>query len=155
MLTGSESSLASSDRREGYLSALAAAGAVADRSLIVTGDYQEESGYRLGGWLLAMADPPTAIIAANDRMALGVLAAAADLGVKVPDFVSVVGFDDITVSSYVRPSLTTVQSPGHHAGRKAMEIMLGVIAGEAVPRRTVMPCELVVRQSTGPVRTAD
>jgi DNA-binding LacI/PurR family transcriptional regulator len=55
----------------------------------------------------------------------------------------------------VRPSLTTVKSPGHHAGRKAMAIMLGVIAGEDVPRRTVMPCDLVVRQSTGPVRTAD
>jgi DNA-binding LacI/PurR family transcriptional regulator len=154
-LTGSAKSVASSDRRDGYLSALAAARVVADASLISAGDYQEESGYRLGRTLLGLADPPTAIIAANDRMALGVLAAAADLGVDVPKFVSVVGFDDITASSYVRPSLTTVKSPGHHAGRKAMEIMLGVIAGEDVPRRTVMPCDLVVRQSTGSVRAAD
>jgi DNA-binding LacI/PurR family transcriptional regulator len=152
-LMGSAKSLASSDRRDGYLNALVAVGIVPDPSLIVAGNYQEESGYRVGHTLLALAEPPTAIIAANDRMALGVLAAAADLGISVPDFVSVIGFDDITASSYVRPSLTTVQSPGHHAGRKAMEIMLGVIAGEDVPRRTVMPCDLVVRQSTGPVRT--
>ena len=152
-VTGSVKSLASSDRRDGYLRALGAVGAVVDPSLIVRGDYQEESGYRLGRTLLAREDPPTAIIAANDRMALGVLAAAADLGVDVPDFVSVIGFDDIPASSYVRPALTTVQSPGHHAGRKAMEVMLGVIAGEEVPRRTVMPCHLVVRQSTGSVRS--
>lgn len=153
-LSGGETSVASNDRRDGYRAALAAAFVPADPTLVVHGDSQEESGYQVGRDLLERADAPTAIVAANDRMALGVLAVAADLGISVPGQVSVVGFDNIATSSYVRPSLTTVESPGHHAGQKAMEVMLGIIAGEEVPRRTVLPCALIVRQSTGPVPAA-
>jgi DNA-binding LacI/PurR family transcriptional regulator len=151
-ITGPETSLAAKDRLDGVRSALATVGAVMDESLIVEGDYAEKSGYVLGRELLQRADPPTAIIAANDRMALGVLAAASDLDIRVPDFVSVVGFDNIATSLFVRPSLTTVESPGHRAGMEAMRIMLGILGGEDVPRRTIMPSELLVRDSTGPAR---
>lgn len=150
-ITGSRTSLASSDRLDGYRSALEAAGVAVDDRLVAHGDYQEGSGHARTTELLRLPDPPTAIIAANDRMALGAMAAVWDLGRRVPDDVSVVGFDNIASSKYVRPSLTTVESPGHHAGEEAMELMVGILRGDDVPRRTVMPCELIVRQSTGPV----
>jgi len=151
-VTGSETSLASQDRLTGYRRALEAAGLPVRPELIVKGDYQESSGYARTRELLDIPRPPSAIVAANDRMALGVMAAAWDLGAEVPGALSVVGFDNIASSKYVRPSLTTVESPGHHAGEKAMELMLGLIDGVDVPRRTVMPCELIVRGSTGPRR---
>ena len=85
---------------------------------------------------------------ANDRMALGVMAAARDLGVEVPQELSVLGFDNIAASLYVRPSITTVESPGHRAGEEAMRIMLMILEGKEPPRRTVLPTQLIVRQST-------
>lgn len=153
-IKGPPGSTASQDRVEGYRAELADVGVRLDPALVVEGDYQERSGYELGRRLLQQDDPPTAIIAANDRMALGVIAAAIDLHIAVPDFVSVVGFDNIAASLYTRPSLTTVESPGHHAGQEAMRIMLGILRGEEVPRRTILPCDLIERQSTGPARQA-
>jgi LacI family transcriptional regulator len=151
-IAGPSSSLAARDRLDGVRGALAAAGTVMDESLVREGNYDEKTGYDIGWELLLLEQPPSAIVAANDRMAIGVLAAASDLGVAVPDFVSVIGFGNIATSLYSRPALTTVATPLHFAGREAMRIMLGILGGESVPRRTVMPSSLVVRASTALAR---
>lgn len=147
-ISGNPRSVASLDRIQGFRESCAAHDVAIDDSLILAGDYQEGSGYTLGQQLLTRFDPPTAIVCANDRMALGVMAAARDLGVDIPQDLSVLGFDNITASLYVRPSITTVESPGHRAGEEAMRIMLKILRGEQPPRRTILSTQLIVRQST-------
>lgn len=147
-ISGNAKSVASLDRIQGFREGCAQHDVAIDESLILVGNYQEGSGYTLGQQLLTRFDPPTAIICANDRMALGVMAAARDLGVDIPQDLSVLGFDNITASLYVRPSITTVESPGHRAGEEAMRIMLKILDGEQPPRRTVLSTQLIVRQST-------
>ncbi len=85
-------------------------------------------------------------------MAIGAMAAAADLGLKVPDDLSVVGFDDIIMASYTRPTLTTVAIPGYEVGASAMRLMVSLFAGEECSQVTWLPTNLVVRDSSGPPR---
>jgi DNA-binding LacI/PurR family transcriptional regulator len=110
-------------------------------------------GYRATQRLLSLAVPPTAIFAMDDMMAIGALGAAADMGWVVPEDVSIVGFDDIQVSAFVRPALTTVRQPIETLGRRAVELLLAMIRGEAdwdaFPRILLEP-ELVVRDSCRP-----
>lgn len=89
----------------------------------------------------------TAVFCYNDRTAIGLLTRARELGVRVPEDLSVVGFDDIEPSWYVNPSLTTVRQPRYEMGRAAMEMVLALLAGEEVSDR-LFPCELIVREST-------
>ncbi|MGK5556806.1 LacI family DNA-binding transcriptional regulator [Actinomadura kijaniata] len=93
---------------------------------------------------------PTAILAMTDRLAHGAVAAARDLGLSVPGEVSVAGFDDLPSAAEGDPPLTTVRQPLVEKGRLAARLLLDLLAGEAVPPRTVLPTELVVRASTGP-----
>ena len=121
---------------------------VQDRSLKVEGDWSSGSGYRAAMSLLAANDPPTAIFAANDRMAFGVLRALNDRGMKVPSQMSVVGFDDIEGSDCSIPPLTTVRQNHQDLGRAAMELLLEAMQG--LPARSQkIPAQLVVRSSTG------
>jgi DNA-binding LacI/PurR family transcriptional regulator len=149
-ISGGLTTQASIDRLAGVTAAMAAAGLGAP--VVRHGDYRESGGHAVGRELLAADDRPTAVIAANDRMAIGVMAAASDLGLDIPRQLSVVGFDNLPVSRFVRPSLTTVESSGVAAGREAMRVVLSALAHETTPTRIVMPCELIVRQSTGPAR---
>lgn len=91
----------------------------------------------------------TAVFCYNDRTAIGVMTRARELGVRVPEDLSVVGFDDIEAGWYVTPPLTTVHQPRYEMGRCAMEMVLDLLAGEEVADR-LFPCELVVRESTAP-----
>jgi DNA-binding LacI/PurR family transcriptional regulator len=103
---------------------------------------------------LALADdaqPPTAIIAANDMIALGVVQQALEQGVRVPEDLSVVGFNDFDFSAWVRPSLTTVRIPAAEMGKYAVELLLGS-DGVFLPTARVFPAELIVRESSGPAR---
>lgn len=137
------------DRLSGYRLALEEQGLDRDDRLVCEGDFQPESGYSAALSLLQGEPRPTAIFAANDRMAIGVIAAATDLGLEVPDDLSVVGFDDITMASYTRPSLTTVAIPGYQMGASAMRLMLRLFAEEECPQVTWVPTKLVVRDSSG------
>jgi LacI family transcriptional regulator len=92
---------------------------------------------------------PTAIVAANDMIALGVVQQALDQGLRVPEDISVVGFNDFDFSSWVRPSLTTVRIPAAAMGRRAVEVLIEAEAG-TIPDVPVFPAELVVRDSSGP-----
>lgn len=143
------------DRLSGYKSCLGERGLAQGDRLVREGDFGEESGYSAASSLLQGKTRPTAIFAANDRMAIGAMAAAADLGLAVPNDVSVVGFDDITLASYVRPTLTTVALPGNEMGEAAARLVLKLLSGEDYPQTTWLPTDLVVRDSTGPAPGAE
>jgi DNA-binding LacI/PurR family transcriptional regulator len=114
-----------------------------------------EGGYAAARQLLALPAPPTAVVAVDDVMAIGVLAAARDMGLAVPQYVSVLGFDDMPVAAYVRPALTTVRQPIQTMGEQALELLLRMVDGEitpdGVPHIRLEP-DLVVRASCGTPR---
>ncbi|KAB8194084.1 LacI family DNA-binding transcriptional regulator [Nonomuraea phyllanthi] len=118
------------------------------------GDFTGNSGYRLAHYLTTRRDRelPTAIFAGNDQMAMGVLAAFAELGVKVPGDVSLVGFDDIAGAAYLVPALTTVRQDFVSLGARSVEQLLGMLRGEPASSERIAP-ELVVRRSTAPPRS--
>lgn len=139
------------ERRRGYLKAIKMAGIEVDHDLIVNGDFSESIGYAAALQLLRMTKPPTAIFAANDRMALGAMAAVADLGLSVPDDVALVGFDDVPMSAFLRPALTTVSVSAQELGARAMEVLAKDIeeTGQPGRRRVRVATRLVIRESCG------
>ncbi len=139
----------SDDRRSGYRVALQAAGIGLDDRYIRVGPSSREDAHRLTAELLGMAEPPTAVFAASDLQALGVVEAAREAGLDVPGDLSVMGFDDIDASVYL--GLTTVRQPLFDSGRIAAEMVLSVLAGEEAPEGIELPVELVVRKTTGPL----
>jgi LacI family transcriptional regulator len=137
-------------RVAGCRDTLGAAGHPLDERLLVFGDSTVESGTAAGHDLLARPDPPTAIFATNDLMALGVLGAAQDRGVPVPDALSIAGFDDILAAAFAGPPLTTVHVDVGTIMTNATALLLATIAGEnPTPPPPSVPA-LVVRGSTAP-----
>ena len=137
------------DRLAGYMQAMEDPGSRVDQSLIQEGDFQAESGYQAAFSLLQSREAPTAIFAANDQMAIAAMAAAYDLGLRVPEDVAVVGFDDTPAARDVRPALTTVSLPTYEIGASAARLLLRLLAGEATEETVWLPTRLVVRQSSG------
>jgi LacI family transcriptional regulator len=141
--------VASDRRREGYRRALADAGLPADPELERVGPHGRPVAHRLTRELLSLEEPPTAIFAASDTQALGVLEAAGYEGIDVPGELSVVGFDDIEVAPYV--GLTTVHQPLEDSGRLGIERLIGALDGaEPDPREQRLPLRLEVRRTTAP-----
>lgn len=138
-------------RLRAYLETLAETGLEADPGLVAAGDFTQPAGFRAAHALLALPDPPTALFAANDVSAFGAVEAVKDLGLRVPEDVSVVGFDDVPMASQVFPPLTTVRRPLEQMGRVGVALLLARLRGEAVELGTVLPTALVVRSSSGPV----
>lgn len=144
----------SRERLAGYVEALARAGVKPDRRLRITGDFTEESGYRDIERLLAECVPFTAVFAANDLSAIGVIAALKRHGRRVPEDVSVVGFDDIHLAAYTSPPLTTIRQPTLEMGRRAAQILVDAIeqgARKKQPAKMIFDGMLVVRGSTQPL----
>jgi LacI family transcriptional regulator len=138
-------------RRAGWQEGLGDAGLTADEGLLAEGDLSEDSGFRCGLALLGAADPPTAILAANDLMAAGVLRAARTLGRRVPEDLSVIGYDDLPLAAVTDPPLTTLSQPVRKAGEQLVEMLLDLIAGGSVERhRTIWLPRLITRGSHGP-----
>ena len=142
---------ASEWRMAGYRSALRRAGLRDDPALVVDGEFSFDSGLAAGRQLLALAERPTAIFAANDDMAAGVMRAASELGLRVPRDVSVCGFDNTPISQQIFPALTTVQQPTRDMGQVATVQLLNAIRDRSAGRMVRMPYALQLRQSTGPV----
>ncbi len=150
-------------RVTGWEAALAERGAPVPEPL--TGDWSPASGYRAGEELaarLAASSPgvpaPTAVFVANDQMALGMLRAFHERGIRVPEDISVAGFDDIPEAAYLIPPLTTIRQDFGEVGRRSMSLLLSMIdAPEAadVPQRVVVPPRLVIRDSTAPPHRSD
>jgi LacI family transcriptional regulator len=139
----------SAERLAGYKAALLEDGIEAAPSLVRRGEFQMETGWKMAHELLHSSPPPTAIFACNDLMAIGVLRAAAECGLHVPEDLSVVGFDNIELASYTVPPLTTIAQPTHAIGTRAVEILIARIKDpEQEIRHERLQAELVVRGST-------
>jgi LacI family transcriptional regulator len=138
-IQGPKKYLCSSERYQGYSKALRERGVTLRPEFVLEGDFTEEGGYKAACKLFALPSEyrPTAVFAANDLMAYGVLAAAEKHGVHVPDDLALVGFDDISSSAHVRPALTTVQQPFYEMGLRGMKLLLSMIGASQVPGRNV------------------
>ncbi len=136
-------------RELGYRDALGHAGIDVDPALLRDGDYEEGPSARAGDQLLGLPDPPTAILAANDVSALAVMTVAQQRGLRVPDDLSVVGFDNIPEGALAEPPLTTVHQPLQEMGERAVELLVQLLAG-SIPeqRHETLPTRLIVRRST-------
>ncbi len=150
-ITGPSNITPSAHRITGYLKAVRESGIPVDETLIVKGDFQHESGYLVARQLLAMNDPPTAIFACNDLMAVGAISAALELGRQVPADLSIVGFDDVRLASFANPPLTTIVQPKYEMGMLATTMLLERIHERDMPaRQVVLETSLLIRQSTAP-----
>ena len=139
------------NREDWYRPALARAGLGPDRALVFRDAMSIEGGQAAGQRLLALPDRPTAAICHNDVMAIGLLQACAEVGVRVPRDLSIVGWDDVPYSSLVTPPLTTVRVPRYELGQTAAQKLLDLIAGRpGGVGEPPLPLELVVRRSSGP-----
>jgi len=149
------------ERYRGYSDALRKAGIDPAVQVSHAGQFTEQFGMSVLPHLLGAAEPPTAAFVASDYIALGVLSSAEAHGIGVPEDLSIVGFDDIRFSQYVRPRLTTIRSPVDRLAEVGVELLFERLADPEAPARTeVLPVELVVRESAaapaggGPVRQA-
>lgn len=153
-VTGPMSSPICADRDQGYERALRAAGIKRNPRLTVHGDFSVESGIRGMEALFARKNPFTAVFCSNDEMAIGAIRAAKSAGMRVPEDLSVVGFDDIRFARYTDPPLTTIAQPKHELGREAMNMMLESLAEKNVPaRKHILATQLIVRASAAPPST--
>ena len=144
------------DRLQPYLDSLKAADIPVEGDLIVECGPAIEDGYQAALKLLKLPSRPTAILAINDLLAISAARAAADLSLRVPDDLSLVGFDDIPMANYLIPRLTTVTKDARAAGIKAFEVLLARIQNPDLPRQQVrLPARLILRESTGPAPSAE
>lgn len=151
MIAGPEGNADAEERLTGFRGALAAAGLNPLRALVVPGNFRETAGFDAGRAILAHPSKPTAVFAANDSMAIGLLAALRAEGCLVPRDMAVIGFDNVVISRYLNPALTTVHVDACGLGRRAVDLMLGSMeAGkETACRREILPAALKIRQSCG------
>ncbi len=145
---GPDKSTTAKDRLSGYKKALIESGCPIDKNLIMKGDLTPRSGYLAAKELLLKRERPTAIFAANDQMAFGTICAAKESKLKVPDDLAVVGFDNILISSYFDPPLTTVEIPMYHIGVAAMEMLVSLMSKKNVEKSRWFNTKLIVRNST-------
>ena len=136
------------ERLAGYKQALAAAGIEFAAELAVEGDGRPEAAVAAMNGLLKLADPPTAVCCYNDMTALGAMRAIRSRGLRVPEDVSVTGFDDLFFAEYLEPQLTTVRQPMRRMGEMAMENLLKLMSGEDSVAQVKVEAELIVRGST-------
>jgi LacI family transcriptional regulator len=140
----------SNERLDGYRQALTEHGAPFDRSLVRRADFREQGGYKATRTLLDLPEPPDALFVANNLMTLGALHAIQELGLRVPDDLGVVGFDDSPAAPLLRPRLTVVAQPTYEIGKVAGELLLSALSHEQ-PKHEVLAPELIVRESSAPV----
>jgi DNA-binding LacI/PurR family transcriptional regulator len=149
MITGPMQEDCSQDRVKGYQKALEEAGVPFHPAMIVEGDWSATSGRDALVALMSGSHPPTAIFAQNDRMAMGVLRAARDMELQIPEQLAVIGVDDMPLSSYFDPPLTTMRQDMPLIGQEATRILLDAVQNKNASMRVIqLPAQLVVRQST-------
>jgi LacI family transcriptional regulator len=148
-IAGPSSTIAGQDRHAGYQMGLRSAGLAYDPDLVVEGDFSEMSGQRGMQALLALESPPDAVFAASDMMAIGALKVMRAVGLRVPEDVALVGFDDIPLSALVDPPLTTVRQSISDLGYTAATLLFEELESEdsEAQQRLILPTELVIRSS--------
>jgi LacI family transcriptional regulator len=140
-------------RLAGYRAALQEAGVPVDPTLVQPGSFQAKAGYAAANTLLDAPEPPSAIFAGNDLQAMGVYRALYERGLRVPDDMSVVGFDDVPLVGLLTPALTTVRQPVREMGALATKMLLRIVAGETLESlRVELATSLMVRESCAPPR---
>jgi len=148
-VSGAEQLESARQRHRAYDDAVSVLGLARDPALVLPGNYTLEGGREAGERLLKLKKPPTAVFASNDLSAFGLMAVLQERGLKIPEDISVVGFDDLPTASQIHPALTTVRQPIEDLGRAAVNTLLALIAGlPAAAAQVTLPTELVVRQST-------
>jgi DNA-binding LacI/PurR family transcriptional regulator len=150
-LTGRTADLSGLERLLGCQQALAHAGVAPDSSLVRQSGWNIDEAYEATRILLAERRDFTAIVAGNDFMAIGILRALTEHGLRVPDDVSLVGFDDVEFSQYTIPPLTTVGQDRVAMGCGAVQRLIAMIEGTGEPSPLILPTQLIVRKSTGPI----
>jgi len=149
-ITGRMDMGCSAERLKGYRDGLAEVGIPYDASLVLEGDFEQTTGFVQGRALLQLKPRPTAVVASNDAMALGLMYAIKDAGLRVGEDISVVGFDDIKMASSVYPALTTVRQPIAEMGKAAIELLVTLLqGGKPLSLQRELATELIVRDSTG------
>jgi LacI family transcriptional regulator len=147
-INGPEMSTTSEDRLQGFKNAIAQNGIPFEDSMVKRGNLTPESGYQVARELLGMPGRPTAVFASNDLMAFGAVHAARDLGLSVPGDLAMVGFDNIQLSSYFNPTLTTVEIPMYKLGTAAMKMIVNVASDNTFDRYQWFKPRLLIRHST-------
>lgn len=152
-ITGPSSQITpSGNRLKGYRQALEDARVDYDEQIVCLGDFHPRSGFEITQKLFQLPQPPTAIFACNDLMALGALRAANQAGLRVPQELSIVGFDNIDLANFINPPLTTVSQEQEHLGIWATRTLVRRITDRQIPYvQEVLPTRLVVRESSAPV----
>jgi LacI family transcriptional regulator len=151
VIAGPPDWLASEARLAGHASALADAGVLPDPTLVRAGEPTAKFGYEAAGELLDLPQRPTALIGFNDKAAVGAITAAAGRGLRIPEDLSVAGFDDIDLARATRPMLTTVRQPLQEMGRIAVSLLMRLLERQRLDALHIeLATELVVRGSTGP-----
>lgn len=151
LISGAATLRCSLDRIAGYRAALESAGITIDPELIRPGNHDQTTGYEQTCALLDLPDPPTAIFAGCDVQAMGVYSALRARGIRIPEQMSVIGFDDVQLSALVTPTLTTIHQPLAEMGRTATSMLLRLIAGEPLDSiRAELTTSLIVRESCAP-----
>jgi len=136
------------ERLEGYVSAINSHGQEKDKKLIYRGDYSYESGSKAAEYFLSLDTPPSAIMFANDSMAIGAMKVIQERGLKIPEDISIIGFDDIDISSKIFPSLTTNSAPIEKMAKKSVDLITSAIEGHDIDfTHLIMPAKLVLRES--------
>jgi len=151
IITGSHSNYDADQRLYGYRKAMLEAGIAGDDLIEIAGDFTEEAGYAAAKEIVALSPRPTAIFASNDSMAIGAIGALREAGIKVPGDIAVAGFDDIPISRYIRPPLSSVHVPIAELGEHAMQRLLMAIdkKNNYVKQHTALPASLAIRESCG------
>ncbi|WP_129669772.1 LacI family DNA-binding transcriptional regulator [Phytoactinopolyspora endophytica] len=151
IVSGPRAMMCSRARLDGYRAGLEAAGLAIDEKLLWEGDFYHESGFAGAQAFLRNPEPPTAILASSDQMAIGAYEAVRQSGLRVPDDVSIVGFDDLPEVRWASPPLTTVRQPLSDMGAVAARTVLRLAAGEPVDSpRLELATSLIARESTAP-----
>lgn len=148
-ITGPRGVTTAEERLAGYREALVAARIAPEAELEGFGNYREDGGYRATRTMLELPDPPDALFVANNGMLVGALRACVEAGLRIPDDVSLVGFDDLPWADFVQPPITTVRQPTYEIGSAAARLLVERIGGLASPpREIVFQPELVIRGSS-------
>ena len=149
IITGPGEMMCSKARHDGYTSALAEQGIEADPELVTEGDFTTPGGYAQAISLLQQPNRPTAIFTGNDLQAMGVYEAARQLNLRIPEDLSIVGFDDVQTAAFLGPALTTVKQPLQDMARTAVRMLVEAMKeGDVLQPHVIMPTSLIVRGST-------
>ncbi|MCS7287249.1 MAG: LacI family DNA-binding transcriptional regulator [Anaerolineae bacterium] len=150
-ITGPLRYIAARDRYEGYKQALQKRGLPVDERLVAESDFSESGGYQAMKELLRWE--PTAVFVASDAMAVGAMRAIREAGLRIPEDISVIGFDDHEIASYTTPPLTTVRQPIYRLGSTAAATLIDIVEGRVeAPQHLVLPTELILRQTCAPLQ---